>query len=323
MGQSTNLSDATWARWECEDKIITERYEEVARNMEDKGIDRGDGHRMAHWILKETLREAMFNLTGLPRDRWTTATTPSVSYGLHLAALGASNCAGPSPVTFLEVGSGMGVSMAFTLLTMDNAGGNVGKIVSVDDYAGYADEEREDCQKLHQRLLSASKNEVLEPEERALEGCGKAWRATARLLYANLKMPVEMVPAPSLDSLGWKELQERRWLRSFSAVTIRLGGNRTFENVLSDIMLATELLRHNGILILEDWFDEIFDTQVPGLYSMKGSPITLGGCLDNTFVPWFVSWKLKFYVFQRKPEAELEGNPFLDGGEAADEAEKS
>ena len=31
------------------------------------------------------------------------------------------------------------------------------------------------------------------------------------------------------------------------------------ESVLSEIMLASELLRHQGILILEDWFDDIFD----------------------------------------------------------------
>lgn len=254
-------------------------------------------------------------------DRWTTATAPSVSYGLHLAALGATNCAGPLPVTFLEVGSGIGASMAFVLITMDQIGGDVGKVVSVDDYAGYPDEDRNDCRLMHERLLYASRNEVLEPEERILEGCGKAWRTAARLLYTNMGMPVEMVSAPSLTALGWQELQNRRWLRAFSAVTVRLGGNRSMENVLSDIMLATELLRHQGILILEDWFDEVFDTNVPGLYTMNVNPVTLGGCIDNTFVPWFVNWKLKYYIFQRKPEAELEGNPFLEGGEADDGTE--
>jgi hypothetical protein len=209
--------------------------------------------------------------------------------------------------------------MALMMLSMDVAGGQVSKVVSVDDYSRYVDDEREECQALHRRLNQAWSNEILTPEDRIPEGCGKAFQNSARLLWHSMKMPVEIVNAPNLESLGWEELQKRRWLRTFSAVAVRLGGNRTMENVLSDIMLASELLRHQGILILEDWFDDIFDVNVPGLYTEKGIPVTLGGCLDNTFVPWFVNWKMKFYIFQRRPEAELEGNPFLDGGEQSED----
>lgn len=319
---NANASGRIAARWECEDKRVLDEFHVMNDNMEHKGIEKSDGHRLSHYSVMTSLRQAVQNLTTLEKDRWTTATTPSVSYALHLAGLGCVRCAGPLPVTFLEVGSGMGVSMALTLLTMDMSGGQVGKIVSVDDYSSYddvPDDQREECRELHERLNGAWSNHILEPDDRIPEGCGKAWKNAAKLLYASMKMPVEMVNAPNLESLGWEELQKRRWLRTFSAVVVRLGGNRTMENVLSDIMLASELLRHQGILILEDWFDDIFDTNVPGLYTSNGVPVTLGGCLDNTFLPWYVNWKLKFYIFQRRPEAELEGNPFLDGGQSGDD----
>lgn len=311
-----NASGKIASRWECEDARVISAFEKTNENMAEKGVEKSDGHRISHWSVMATLRQAVQNLTGLEEDRWTTATTPSVSYGLHLAGLGCVRCAGPLPVTFLEVGSGMGVSMALVLLTMDMSGGQVSKVVSVDDFSGYPDDENEECQALHNRLNHAWSNEILTPEDRIPEGCGKTLKTAARLLWHSMKMPVEMVNAPSLASLGWEELQKRKWLRTFSAVAVRLGGNRTMESVLGDIMLASELLRHQGILILEDWFDDIFDVNVPGLYTSNGIPVTLGGCLDNTFVPWFVNWKMKFYIFQRRPEAELEGNPFLDGGDS-------
>eukprot|EP00746_Dinoflagellata_sp_MGD_P164137 gnl/MRDRNA2_/MRDRNA2_92603_c0_seq1.p1 gnl/MRDRNA2_/MRDRNA2_92603_c0~~gnl/MRDRNA2_/MRDRNA2_92603_c0_seq1.p1 ORF type:complete len:559 (+),score=126.70 gnl/MRDRNA2_/MRDRNA2_92603_c0_seq1:61-1737(+) len=314
-----NASGRIAARWECEDENINSKFQRTNENMAEKGVEKTDGHRLSHWSVMEALRQAVQNLTGLEKDRWTTATTRSVSYGLHLVGLGCVRCAGPLPLNFLEVGSGMGVSMALVLLSMDMAGGQVSKVVSVDDYSGYPDDEREACQALHQTLNHAWSNEILTPEDRIPEGCGKAFKNAARMLWHSMKMPVETVNAPNLEALGWEELQKRRWLRTFSAVVVRLGGNRTMEHVLGDIMLASELLRHQGILILEDWFDDIFDVNVPGLYTDKGIPVTLGGCLDNTFVPWFVNWKMKFYIFQRRPEAELEGNPFLDGGEQPDD----
>merc|ERR1719265_492131 len=132
-------------------------------NMAAKGVEKGDGHRLSHYSVMSTLRQAVHNLTGLEKNRWTTATTESVSYAFHLAGLGCVRCAGPLPVTFLEVGSGMGVSMALTLLTMDMSGGQVGKIVSVDDYSSYddvPDYQREECRDLHERLNGAWANHI-------------------------------------------------------------------------------------------------------------------------------------------------------------------
>jgi len=157
--------------------------------------------------------------------------------------------------------------------------------------------------------------------------CGPARRAAAAILAKSVGYDAKLlrVNARSLEAIGAKALERRRWFRRFGIVHLH-ASNASASGLLADVILATQLLRPHGILIIDDWLGEAMNAMVPGLHvDQNGGPVqlTLRVGLDHLLVPFFQTWRQSLYIVPDEEKPLLEGGSLQledDDGEAFGEA---
>eukprot|EP00747_Dinoflagellata_sp_TGD_P044208 gnl/TRDRNA2_/TRDRNA2_143133_c1_seq1.p1 gnl/TRDRNA2_/TRDRNA2_143133_c1~~gnl/TRDRNA2_/TRDRNA2_143133_c1_seq1.p1 ORF type:complete len:514 (-),score=120.85 gnl/TRDRNA2_/TRDRNA2_143133_c1_seq1:3-1337(-) len=248
---------------------------------------------------------------------------------------------GPSGVRvgYAEIGEPThGSSLLVAQGFLREMGANVAPALAVapDDYEGAAGfgvdgspPDREKCKKLGSWLLHWAPawpkevEEMRDYEEAVARSrasgaadepspCGPVRRVADRVLRSALELPVERVAAKGLEEIGAKDIEKRRWSRKFGVVHMH-AGKLNSTDLLAEVILATQLLRPNGVLIIEDWSVEAMMAAVPGLYAeQKGGPVALSlrTSLDHIFVPIYQTWKMLMYAV---PDEDL---PLIEGGHA-------
>merc|ERR1711933_402260 len=102
----------------------------------------------------------------------------------------------------------------------------------------------------------------------------------------------------NLVTLGSDGLERRGWVQRFGIVQLHALG-LSLQELLAEILVATRLLKPNGILIIEGWATSAAMAEpVPGLYAQQREDTTgediqlsLRASLDHILVPIFQTWR--------------------------------